>query len=126
MALKQVLVDDIDGTEGAETQTFALKGQEYEIDLVAGNLKKLEDALKPFIAAGRKRGQKRKATVTKVTQPSSSADLNAIREWATKKGMTVSDRGRIPRDIVDQFNAEHETKGTPETKSQSLFSAATP
>jgi len=30
----------------------------------------------------------------------------AIREWAKKKGLKVSERGRIPADIVEQYHAQ--------------------
>ena len=33
MTQKLVLTDDLDGTDGAETITYTLDGQEYEIDL---------------------------------------------------------------------------------------------
>lgn len=120
MAIKTVLVDDIDGSEGAESVYFSYNGTQYEIDLVAANVKKLDAALLPFVSAARKRGHKRRAGVIKVTKPTGANDLNAIRDWANKKGMKVSDRGRIPRDVVDAFNAEHDSKGSGEPQ----FSAA--
>jgi hypothetical protein len=30
-----------------------------------------------------------------------------IREWARKKGLDVSERGRIPATIIDAYNAAH-------------------
>jgi hypothetical protein len=32
---------------------------------------------------------------------------NAIRDWAASKGMKVSDRGRISREVQDAYNAAH-------------------
>jgi hypothetical protein len=31
----------------------------------------------------------------------------AIREWASKQGMTVSERGRIPREVTDAYHRAH-------------------
>lgn len=112
MAIKQTLVDDLDETtEGAETHTFGLDGITYEIDLADPHFKELSDALEPFIKVARRKGAKRKVVTVgkakKIAMPSASTDLNAIRDWAGKKGIKVSDRGRVPKDVVDQFNAEH-------------------
>lgn len=55
--VKQVRVtrtDDIDGTDGAETVTFALDGQTWEIDLGQKNRAKLIRGLAPFVAAARR------------------------------------------------------------------------
>lgn len=41
------LVDDLDGSDGAETVSFAVDGKTYEIDLSEGNAAKLRDALAP-------------------------------------------------------------------------------
>lgn len=111
MAIRQVLVDDLDGGDAVETKTFAYDGVAYEIDLSADNIKKLDRALKPFIDAGRKSG--RAPTRRTKIGPQSKHDLNAVRAWARGKGKTVSDRGRIPKDIIEAFNTEHEGSGSP-------------
>jgi hypothetical protein len=112
VAIRQILVDDLDGGDAAETKTFSYDGVAYEIDLSGSNITKLEKALKPYIDAARKSGRapiKR----TKISSPQSKHDLNAIRSWARGRGKAVSDRGRIPKDIVDAFNTEHESTGSP-------------
>jgi hypothetical protein len=48
------LTDDIDGGEADETISFALNGENYEIDLSAKNAAHLRDAFAPFIEKGRK------------------------------------------------------------------------
>lgn len=37
MAQKVVLIDDLDGSEGSETLTYTVNGQDYEIDLSKKN-----------------------------------------------------------------------------------------
>jgi hypothetical protein len=97
------LVDDIDGkvlTDGeGETVAFGLDGTTYEIDL-SKNADKLRGLFQDYIAAGRKTGGKR-------TSRSSSSRSNAaeIRAWAKDKGMEVPDRGRIPADVRDAWDA---------------------
>jgi hypothetical protein len=34
------------------------------------------------------------------------AQNQAVREWAKSKGIDVSDRGRIPRSVIEQYEAE--------------------
>ena len=52
------LIDDIDGSEiregGGERVDFSFRGADYQIDLSAANIAKLEKALKPYIDAAAK------------------------------------------------------------------------
>ncbi|AKY03505.1 Lsr2-like briding protein [Streptomyces phage Danzina] len=58
------LVDDLDGRNEARTVTFALDGQQYEIDLCEKNEERLRKALDKYVLAGRKVKRKR-ATSTR-------------------------------------------------------------
>jgi hypothetical protein len=49
MAHHFILVDDIDGSEVAETITYTINGQDYEIDLSEDNAEKFHDTLEPYI-----------------------------------------------------------------------------
>lgn len=51
---KSVLVDDMDGTEGAQTVRFGLDGQAYEIDLAGDNLEKFYVAIDKYVNVARK------------------------------------------------------------------------
>ncbi|KAA5837349.1 Lsr2 family protein [Saccharopolyspora hirsuta] len=103
------LVDDVDGTPADTTVEFALDGVSYAIDLSADNAAKLRDSLASFVASARKTGG-RKRTAQKPGKASSTptaADRErnqAIREWARNQGMQVSDRGRIPAEIVEAYD----------------------
>jgi type I restriction enzyme M protein len=52
--VRVTLTDDIDGTEGAQTVTFALDSETWEIDLGKQNRDRLTRDLAPFIAAARR------------------------------------------------------------------------
>jgi hypothetical protein len=100
------LVDDLSGSRADETVSFGLDGKNYEIDLSSGNAEKLRVALAGFVAAARKPGGSRRASVVPARRPSVDREQNqAIREWARKKGMKVNDRGRIPSKVVEAFQA---------------------
>jgi len=51
-----VFIDDIDGSEAAQTVAFSLDGQHYEIDLGTRNIQRLHDVLAPFTSKARKVG----------------------------------------------------------------------
>jgi hypothetical protein len=102
------LIDDLDKGEADETVRFGLDGVDYEIDLSAKNAAKLRQALEPFVAAGSKvsgRTAARGQTRRRVSQPIDRAQNKAIREWAKSKKKKISDRGRIPEDIVAEYHA---------------------
>ena len=97
------LEDDLDGGDAAETVAFGLDGRSYEIDLNAKNAKGLRDALAKYVAAGRRAGGRSGAK--RRTQVGTSA--REIRDWARSNGHKVPDRGRIPADIREAFEAAH-------------------
>lgn len=102
------LIDDLDGTEAAETVTFAIDGGTYEIDLSEKNAAGLRETLMRYVAAARKASAQAARERTRVTIPSSGHSRNAeIRAWAHSNGQSVPARGRIPRQIVAAFDARH-------------------
>ncbi len=104
------LIDDLDGSQAEESITFAIDGISYEIDLSKKNATKFRKNLEPFVTAAQKlgrvpshrvsaRGSRRPATTDR-------AQSQAIREWAQRKGLEVSPRGRISRAVIEQYEAE--------------------
>ena len=76
------------------------------------NAGKLRKALDPFINAGTRvgRGVTRPRHVGAVTsgRTAGSRDENkAIREWASRNGHQISERGRIPQSVSDAYRAAH-------------------
>ena len=101
----QVLyVDDIDGSEAEGTVRFGLGGTDYEIDLNKKHADQFAKALSPFIAAVRKVPSSRR---TVRGTRSARHDQSDVRAWARAQGIKVSDRGRIPADILTKYHAAH-------------------
>jgi hypothetical protein len=102
------LLDDIDGSAADETVAFALDGVQYEIDLSDKNARLLREVFAEFTAHGRRAGRGAVA-VSRRRGPVSRADnrqhSQAIREWARRAGLHLADRGRIPQEIVDRYEA---------------------
>jgi Lsr2 len=107
------LIDDLDGKPADRTVEFGLDGTNYTIDLSDANAGKLRKALDPFIAAGTRVG--RGSAGRGAARPAASSgraggdrDQNrAIREWAVQNGHQVSERGRIPQNVIDAYRAAH-------------------
>ena len=109
MAQKVVvsLVDDLDGGKADETVDFSLDGKNYEIDLSDKHAAALRDVLAGYVAAGRRPGGARRGRARVATVGGSSGEREknqAIREWARSQGMKVSDRGRIPSELIDAYD----------------------
>ncbi|AOS61186.1 histone-like nucleoid-structuring protein Lsr2 [Actinoalloteichus hymeniacidonis] len=106
------LVDDLDGSKADETVEFTFDGAAYQIDLSSANAGVLRDALAGFVGHARRSGGRKRNVRPggdRADGGSTSAgdreQNQAIREWARKRGMKVSDRGRIPADVIDAYHA---------------------
>ena len=114
MARREVVVleDDLEGGGADETVKFALDGVQYEIDLTAKNAARLRDSFADFIAHGRRVGRGgvvvggRAAARARGSAAADREQNKAIRAWAKRKGRNISDRGRIPQEIVDEYNTD--------------------
>jgi hypothetical protein len=100
--------DDLDGSANASEVRFAFEETEYTIDLSSKNRKTFEKALRPYIEAGTRVSGRRPGT-SRSARPkragASSVDLAAVRAWAKENGHKVSDRGRLPKAVLDAYAA---------------------
>lgn len=102
-----LLVDDIDGGEADETVSFSIDGTAYEIDLSKKNAAKLRNGLEPFVSGARK-ARKPTGRGGRATRTAGSRERSAeIREWAKSRGIKVNERGRIPANVIEQYEAAH-------------------
>ena len=106
-----LLTDDLDGGDADRTVEFGIDGVNYRIDLSEKNAGKLRKALDTYITAGSRIGRgtaevRRGRRGGGGAPTRSDRDQNrAIREWASKNGYEVSERGRIPAAVVEAFNS---------------------
>ncbi len=111
MAQKTIvqLIDDIDQGAAEETVSFALDGTSYEIDLSAKNAGKLRDVLAVYIANARRSGRSAGRPASSPRRGRASRgdreQTQAIREWARKNGFKVGEKGRIPANVLEAYNA---------------------
>jgi hypothetical protein len=111
-------IDDLDGSDAVGTVKFSFQGLHdtkpkfYKIDLNADNGQAITESFADWIAAAQrdtdpepaKRGHKSAGQSAVRTD---REQAQAIREWARRQGHTVGDRGRVPKSILDAFNAAH-------------------
>lgn len=102
------LLDDIDGSTAEETLKFGLDGTNYEIDLSAKHAEKLRAAVAKFVLKARRVGRSHVVSRGRGGGPAKADRVQnqAIRDWAKSKGIDVSNRGRIPAAIIEQYQAE--------------------
>lgn len=104
-----MLVDDIEGGPAEETVTFVWDGCRYDIDLNAKNADTLRQALAPFLEAARcvgRVGRTANGTTAGRTRPASERVYFAdLRAWARENGYRLSDRGRVPQQVKEAYEA---------------------
>lgn len=119
MAVKITHVDDLDGTEGAETVTFAFRGQAYEIDLNKQNMDKMASALQPFIDASRPPGSSQRSDISSSGRRTATrAPVTAQRDYKSMENIGLEHRGRVTedearlvRENLDTANANRTREG---------------
>jgi Lsr2 len=108
-----ILVDDIDGSEAAETVTFGLDGVQYEIDLSSENADRFRDVIAPYVGHARRSGGRRRSSGGSRSNGASSSSSRSgasaadIRAWARENGWDVPDRGRVSAEVREAYDAAH-------------------
>src|SRR5882757_7681702 len=90
-----VLEDDLTGGPAEQTVRFAFDGTDYEIDLNAKNAAAFGKQLAPYIEHARRSGR----------TAAGRQHSGDIRAWAKEHGLAVSERGRIPASVAEQYHA---------------------
>ena len=87
------------------TRRFSLDGREYEIDLCSKHSQKLDEVVHQYAEHARRASARPGRTKRRTTAHRQHSA--AIRTWAKQSGISVSDRGRIPADVVTRYEAKH-------------------
>jgi Lsr2 len=97
------LEDDLDGGPAAETVRFAFGSAQDEIDLSKKNAAAFRKQLAPYVEHARKAG--RAPSRGPARGAASRQRSGDIRAWAKERGLAVSERGRIPASVLEQYHA---------------------
>lgn len=104
-----VLEDDIDGSAADQTVHFGWKGVEYEIDLSDAHVEEFAKAMEPWLKNARRSSTSGTRGKRRAAKPSSASGVDPadVRAWARDQGMKVSDRGRVPANVVEAYREAH-------------------
>jgi hypothetical protein len=109
-ATVDVLVDDLDGSEGVETVRIGWNGDWRELDLSKKNLASLSKAFDKYwnvsrpVSADGRLSRRRPNTTSSSRSAKAGRDPKLIRAWARDNGISVPARGRIPGDVERRYN----------------------
>ena len=110
-ATVEVLVDDLDGSEGAETVRLGWNGEWRELELSKRNLASLSRALdrywnvsRPVSRNGQSSVGRRSATARASRAAKGQRDPKVIRAWAVENGIAVPAHGRIPGEVERRYH----------------------
>jgi Lsr2 len=101
--IQTLLIDDLDGGEAVGTVRFGLDGTEYEIDLSAAHDDELRKELQQYLAHARRTGGTARSAARSTRRGGAAVDTAKVREWAKEQGIEVKDRGRVPANVVEQY-----------------------
>jgi hypothetical protein len=103
-----MLLCDLDGgdVDAEETLQFSLGNTTYEVDVCAKHAQQLREGLEPFVEHGRKVSGNSSSPRRQRTTGSRQQTAD-IRSWAKDKGIHVNDRGRIPANVVKEYQSAH-------------------
>jgi hypothetical protein len=93
------------GPSEHRVRRFSIDGRDYEMDLCERHSEKFDEAVSRFVASAR-RGSGRQPRAKRRTAAHRKHSAQ-IRAWAKEHGMAVSERGRIPADVVTRYEATH-------------------
>lgn len=103
MAERTVLVSDLSGVEGDVTQViYSFEGKDWVIDLTLEERATLAELLEPYIKVSR-RPKPKGSTDTKSKGSASKGEAAVIREWAISQGIEVSERGRVSKEVREEY-----------------------
>lgn len=95
------IVDDLTGKtldgEDINRIKFAVDGKEYLLEVSNANAEKFYAAMEKWVAAAQpvKKGRSKRLSRAK--------EIRAVRAWAIENGYEVSERGRVPNDILEAY-----------------------
>jgi len=99
-------VDDLSGEAGATTVQYGVDGGLREIDLAGDNLAEFKALIAKYDGHSRPVRPTHRVVHSGGRRARADKEQNAaIRAWAKREGKEVSDRGRIPQEIAEEYNS---------------------
>jgi Lsr2 len=110
------LEDDLTGGPADETVRFGLDGLDYEVDLSARHATEFRRQIAPFVEHARPaRSQRSRVRARTAASRERSRD---IRVWAERQGFAVAEHGRLPGNVIAEYELAHGGREPAERTSQ--------
>lgn len=111
--VQTILVSDLSGQElgeNGQTVKFGFLGADYEIDLSQEEADDFANMVQKYVDAGRRMGGRRQSTRGRgsITRRDPS-QTRSIKAWLDEKGIDYPKRGRLPQDLVEQWETAHKS-----------------
>jgi hypothetical protein len=103
--LEVQLEDDLTGGPAEETVTFGVDGREYQIDLNAKHAATFRKQLAAFVERARLVGRHRPRSTAR--SAASRERSREIRAWAEQQGFEVAGHGRLPAQVIQEYERTH-------------------
>jgi nucleoid-associated protein Lsr2 len=118
--VQTILISDLSGDEvetGGESISFSYKGVDYTIDLTAKEAASFEKAIARYVEHARKAGRTRTGRSASSSGARSGAPSDArhshverignMKRWAEEQGIDYPKRGRLPKSLIEAYDAAH-------------------
>jgi hypothetical protein len=109
------LEDDLTGGPADETVEFGIDGRTYAVDLSARHAAEFRRQLARFVEHARPARSRARGTVRTAA---SRQRGRQIRAWAEQQGFPIAEHGRLPGDIVHQYEAARSGSQPPARRSR--------
>jgi hypothetical protein len=103
--LEVQLEDDLTGGPADETIAFSVDGRDFEIDLNAKHAANFRHQLAAFIDHAQQVRTHRRRTTARTA--ASRERSRAIRAWAEQQGYGLAGHGRLPADVINEYERAH-------------------
>ena len=108
--VRTILISDLSGDEveaGGESIAFSYRGVNYTIDLTAKEAKGFDKAIAMYVEHARKGGRSRAARPSSRSSHAHAERIGNMKRWAEEQGLDYPKRGRLPKSLVDSYDAAH-------------------
>jgi hypothetical protein len=96
------LEDDLTGGPADETVEFGIDGRTYAVDLNARHAAEFRRQLGRFVERARPARSRVRGTIRTTASRERSRE---IRAWAEQQGLAIAEHGRLPGNVVRQYEA---------------------
>lgn len=107
------LEDDLTGGPADETVEFGIDGKTYAIDLNARHAAELRRQLGRFVEHARPVRSRQARGAGTIRTTASRQRSRQIRAWAEQHGLAVAEHGRLPGNIVRQYETAQSGRQQP-------------